>query len=507
MIAGLVALAVVWFLARGLTSPLREMVAATEAMARGDFSQRVTATSHDEIGTLARSFNQMAAELAETDRLRRDLVANVSHELRTPITALQAVLENIVDGVGGARPRDAARRCSPQVERLGRLVQQLLDLSRLESGTLPLDRASFEIAPMLELALRESRLHAADVALRRSRSSRATFSLDADAERLHQVVANLVENAVRHSPPRRHACSCGRSRTADGARLEVIDEGPGIPDAEATPRVRALLPRRLRPLVARRRRRSRARDRPLDRRAARRRHPRRAQRAARLSHGRAPSPGRVELPRRLPDRARASSSQVPVHQRKRVTVSLTSIDDALRRIRRGEMVLVVDDEDRENEGDLTLAAEWVTPEAINFMLRWARGLVCMPCDGTLARQARHRADGARRPRRLRHRVHRVDRPPQRRAAASAPPTARSRSAVLDPDVAPDDFVRPGHVFPLRAREGGVLERRGHTEAAVDLARLAGLRAGRGDLRGAARRRFARALPVPRAVRARSTASR
>ena len=75
-------------------------------------------------------------------------------------------------------------------------------------------------------------------------------------------------------------------------------------------------------------------------------------------------------------------------------MSLTSIDDALRRIRRGEMVLVVDDEDRENEGDLTLAAEWVTPEAINFMLRWARGLVCMPCDAHAARRARDRADGA-----------------------------------------------------------------------------------------------------------------
>ena len=75
-------------------------------------------------------------------------------------------------------------------------------------------------------------------------------------------------------------------------------------------------------------------------------------------------------------------------------MALTPIDDALRRIRRGEMVLVVDDEDRENEGDLTMAAEWVTPEAINFMLRWARGLVCMPCDGDAARRARHRSDGA-----------------------------------------------------------------------------------------------------------------
>ena len=159
VIAGIIALAVVWFLSRGITSPLREMVAASEAMARGDFSQRITATSHDEIGTLARSFNQMAAELAETDRLRRDLVANVSHELRTPITALQAVLENIVDGVADPTPR-RSRTMLAQVERLGRLVQQLLDLSRLESGTLPLDRRQFEVEPMLDHALRESRLHA-----------------------------------------------------------------------------------------------------------------------------------------------------------------------------------------------------------------------------------------------------------------------------------------------------------------------------------------------------------
>ena len=141
VIAGFIALAVVWFLSRGMTSPLREMVAASEAMARGDFSQRITATSHDEIGTLARSFNQMAEELAATDRLRRDLVANVSHELRTPITALQAVLENIVDGVATADP-ETLRTMLAQVERLGRLVQQLLDLSRLEAGTLPLEHGS-----------------------------------------------------------------------------------------------------------------------------------------------------------------------------------------------------------------------------------------------------------------------------------------------------------------------------------------------------------------------------
>src|SRR5882672_8191024 len=192
--AGTVALGVVWFLARGITSPLREMAEATDAMARGDFSRRVTASSRDEIGALARSFNAMASELAETDRLRRDLVANVSHELRTPITALQAVLENLVDGVGKADPETLSTMLA-QVERLGRLVQQLLDLSRLESGTLPLDRNSFEVRPMIEHAIRESQLHATDVHFEIDIAPR-DFRLEADAERLHQVIANLVENAV-----------------------------------------------------------------------------------------------------------------------------------------------------------------------------------------------------------------------------------------------------------------------------------------------------------------------
>jgi 3,4-dihydroxy 2-butanone 4-phosphate synthase / GTP cyclohydrolase II len=155
-------------------------------------------------------------------------------------------------------------------------------------------------------------------------------------------------------------------------------------------------------------------------------------------------------------------------------MNLATIDESVRRIRRGEMVLVIDDEDRENEGDLTMAASWVTPEAINFMLRWARGLVCMPCDARM--------------------LDRLDIPPMLPAGRATCDTAFCISIdhhsagsgigvadravtirkILDPTTRAGDFVRPGHVFPLRARPGGVLERRGHTEAAVDLARLAGL---------------------------------
>jgi signal transduction histidine kinase len=227
--AGGLSMVMVQLLARGMTSPLREMVAATRAMARGDYGRRVTATSRDEVGDLARSFNAMAAELAEVDRMRRDLVANVSHELRTPITALQAGLENLVDGVEPPGP-EQLRTMLRQAERLGRLVAQLLDLSRLESGALPLQRRSFEVRPVLEDAVDESRLHAPDVEV--SVVSEPGLAADGDPERVHQVLANLLENAVRHSPAGGRVEVSARAERGRIA-IEVCDEGPGIPEEEA----------------------------------------------------------------------------------------------------------------------------------------------------------------------------------------------------------------------------------------------------------------------------------
>jgi signal transduction histidine kinase len=233
--AGLLALAMVQFLARGMTSPLREMSAAARAMAKGDYERRVTATSSDEVGELADAFNRMAAELAELDRMRRDLVANVSHELRTPISALQAVLENLVDEVEDPDPTMFATMLQ-QVERLGRLVAQLLDLSRLESGVVPLKLAPFEARRVLEQAVAEAHVHPSQKSSPRVRLSVDVQPTDleiyGDAERVHQVIANLVDNALRHSP------SGGRvhlsARPEDGGvRVEVADEGPGIPAGEA----------------------------------------------------------------------------------------------------------------------------------------------------------------------------------------------------------------------------------------------------------------------------------
>ena len=156
-------------------------------------------------------------------------------------------------------------------------------------------------------------------------------------------------------------------------------------------------------------------------------------------------------------------------------MGLSSIAEAIEDMKAGKFVIIVDDEDRENEGDLALAAEKVTAEAINFMAMHARGLICLPVVGkrldelriplmvgentskfstafTVSVEAKHRVS----------------------TGISAVDRAETVKAVIDPATKPEELAQPGHMFPLRAREGGVLTRVGHTEAIVDLARLAGL---------------------------------
>ena len=157
------------------------------------------------------------------------------------------------------------------------------------------------------------------------------------------------------------------------------------------------------------------------------------------------------------------------------TSVFAAIEDAIEDIRQGKFVIVVDAADRENEGDLTIAAQFATPEAINFMATHARGLICLPlteerCDELGLRQM---ADRNETPLQTAFTVS-IEARDGVSTGISAQDRSRTIQVAIDPTKGPGDLVQPGHVFPLRAREGGVLRRAGQTEAAVDLARLAGL---------------------------------
>jgi signal transduction histidine kinase len=219
------------FFAHGMTKPLREMTAAAQAMARGDYRTRVRATSRDEVGELARAFNLMAGDLAEADQQRRELIANVSHELRTPITALQGVLENLVDGVSQPDP-ETLKTALQQTERLGRLVTELLDLSKVDAGATPLNISEVDVAGFLAETMSAARLTHPNTRFVLGEVD-CPDSLKADVGRLHQVFSNLLENAARHSPPgqpvRVSAKGLGKVTV-----FEIADRGPGIPPEQRT---------------------------------------------------------------------------------------------------------------------------------------------------------------------------------------------------------------------------------------------------------------------------------
>ncbi|MBF0533010.1 MAG: 3,4-dihydroxy-2-butanone-4-phosphate synthase, partial [Candidatus Omnitrophica bacterium] len=155
-----------------------------------------------------------------------------------------------------------------------------------------------------------------------------------------------------------------------------------------------------------------------------------------------------------------------------------TIGEVLQDLREGKMVIVMDDEGRENEGDVLCAAEFITPDKINFMAREARGLICVPMEGPrLDELDLH-------PMKV-HVSHRhqpcdtgwaisVDAVQGVTTGISAADRAQTVKALIDPQATPADLITPGHLFPLRARNGGVLVRAGHTEASVDLMKLAGL---------------------------------
>ncbi|WP_427876704.1 sensor histidine kinase [Gardnerella sp. 2492-Sm] len=225
-----VALGITYTFSRGLTAPLRQMRDASEAMADGDYSVRVAIENRrDEVGKLTLAFNEMAEELEHDDQMRRELIANVSHELRTPVSALQAMLENLADGVIEATPANFDSILN-QTHRLADLITFLLDLSRVEAGAESLNITTFDVAEFLDTIIEPLEVadaghnHSIEVEIEQN------IKLTGDRNRLSQLFTNIISNALKHSPDNTHVLICSKEDKEHNTLVSnVINFGKQIP--------------------------------------------------------------------------------------------------------------------------------------------------------------------------------------------------------------------------------------------------------------------------------------
>lgn len=235
LIAALIALAVAAavsaYLGNRITSPLVELSEAARDVARGRFDRRVGATSEDEIGIVAASFNQMAEALGDADRRQREFFLSVSHELRTPLTAIQGYAEAIEDGtVGEKGQKDAAAVILQESKRLTRLVSDLLDLARIDAQRFTVETRPVLAGEVLDSVTRKFAVQAKEAGVEITATD-GGVELLADPDRLVQVLSNLVENALRYTPSGK---SIQLRAVADGSRctIDVIDTGLGFSEQD-----------------------------------------------------------------------------------------------------------------------------------------------------------------------------------------------------------------------------------------------------------------------------------
>lgn len=225
-----ITLIVTYVFARGLTLPLRQMQKAAESMAEGDYSVRMHVyKSNDEISQLARTFNEMAEELQHADQMRRDMVANVSHELRTPVSALQAMVENMADGVVEPTPANLENILS-QTHRLSDLIAFLLDLSRMEAGASSLHIQEFNFADFIDDTV--APLIVADSGHNHTIEIHVPHNIvmEGDQDRLRQLFTNIIANALKHSQDNTSILIEAHERTKDEKIVtNVINFGSQIP--------------------------------------------------------------------------------------------------------------------------------------------------------------------------------------------------------------------------------------------------------------------------------------
>ncbi|MFJ6088688.1 MULTISPECIES: sensor histidine kinase efflux regulator BaeS [Pseudomonas] len=226
----LLAMLIAWWISRTLLDPVKRVAAATHRLAAGEYSNRVAVASNDEVGQLARDFNQLAYTLERNEQMRREFMADVSHELRTPLSVLRGELEAIEDGVRKL-DRQSMQSLQNEVGMLSKLVDDLYELSLADVGALTYRKSECSLNELLALsvAMFQERCQAARLQVEMKLPERP-MQLDADPKRLQQLFANLLENTLRYTDAggqlRIRACVEG-----DNLRVDFIDSGPGV-DAE-----------------------------------------------------------------------------------------------------------------------------------------------------------------------------------------------------------------------------------------------------------------------------------
>jgi len=234
-LALVVCIAVGGILSRAITRPLEEMTHASQAIAAGDYEQKIATSGNDEVGRLAEAFNHMALEVHRARKTQRDFLANVSHDLKTPLTSIQGFSQALLDGSADS-PEDrqrAARIIHQESERMNRLVGELLELSRLESGQIPFRQDHVDVGNRLQHCAEKFRPQAEQGHVDLQIDLQASeLAITGDADRLDQVLTNLVDNALRYTPAGGQVLLRGnRERTAQNETWVVIrvsDTGKGI---------------------------------------------------------------------------------------------------------------------------------------------------------------------------------------------------------------------------------------------------------------------------------------
>jgi len=243
--AGLIGIALATILSlllsRTLSRPLLKMHQSARSMARGDYSHRVEVKTQDEIGLLAHSLNTLAAELQEKitalerlDQTRREFVANVSHELRTPLSIIQGYTEALMDGMAGteADRNKYLADSHEEILRLRRLVSEILDLRKIEAGGVELKRRSISLANLAGQVYEQFQALAKDKQITASLDfAPGSYTVNADADRIRQVLINLLDNAVRATLPGGRV-TVKLTEYEDTVQVSVTDTGPGITPEE-----------------------------------------------------------------------------------------------------------------------------------------------------------------------------------------------------------------------------------------------------------------------------------